>query len=549
MQIVKLQIEGMTCDGCARHIEKVLGQVEGVKQAHISYPQKGGEVQLQDDAPAAAQLAAIVNERTPYRVTRVEVLAGPTSESADYDYDLIIIGGGSAAFAAAIEADGRAKHTLLVNDGLPIGGTCVNVGCVPSKFMIRAAEQVHRAGHSPFAGIGSVQPPLDFKAVVQQKRQLVGDMQQKKYLDVLEKLPNITFVKGRAVFTGPNSIAVGDNTYTAGRFIVATGSTTRIPDIPGLEEVGYLTNQSLFELEELPGKLIVLGAGYIALEIAQAWQRFGSRVQIIHRSERILRKEAADITEALHGFLTSEGVDIQLNTKVERVERQGTDIVVYARQNGREASFRGTHLLVATGTRANTTGMGLDLAGVELDEQGRIKVDSGQRTSAAHILAAGDCTNTPAFVYTAAREGKVAVENAFDPGSSRTDYNALPWVVFTDPQVAGAGLDEAGAQAAGINYETTVLPLSEVPRAAAAMDTRGFIKLIRDKSNDKIIGIRVLAPEGGELVMLVSQAIRQGMTASELADGFYPYLTLSEGIKLAAITFSKDISELSCCAN
>ena len=193
--------------------------------------------------------------------------------------------------------------------------------------------------------------------------------------------------------------------------------------------------------------------------------------------------------------------------------------------------------------------MALEKVGVEVDQTGHIIVNRMQETNVPHIYAAGDCTNTPAYVYTAAKEGKVAMLNAFGSSGEQVDYTGLPWVIFTDPQVAGAGLDEKEAEEAGIPFETNTIPLSEVPRAQAALDTRGFIKLIRNPENDRLIGGRIITPEGGELAMQLSLAIKAEMTIKDITDSFYPYLTLSEGIKLAAITFEKDIAELSCCAS
>ena len=230
---------------------------------------------------------------------------------------------------------------------------------------------------------------------------------------------------------------------------------------------------------------------------------------------------------------------------IEKFEKDGQTI----RAITNEGVFEASHVLVATGARANTFNMNIEKTGVSVLPSGHIKVNEKQETNISHVYAAGDCTNTPAFVYTAAKEGKVAVLNAFKSAGAKVDYTALPWVVFTDPQVAGAGLDEQEAEQAGIRYETSIVPLSEIPRAQAALDTRGFIKLIRNTENDKVIGGRIIAPEGGELAMQLSLAIKAGMTVEELADAFHPYLTLSEGIKLAAITFNKDVSELSCCAS
>lgn len=460
-------------------------------------------------------------------------------------YDLIIVGGGSAAFSAAATAAEMGLSVLMVNAGLDLGGTCVNVGCVPSKHLIRNAEQIHNAQHSPFNGVSSVRPKVDYKAIIWQKRELVASLQKKKYLDVVSKLETVEVLEGWARFVDAHTIEVNSKHYKGMKFLLATGATTNVPEIEGLKEVGYLTNESLFDLEEQPKHLIVLGAGYIALEIAQAYNRFGSKVTILHRSGRILRTQTADITDELTAHLSIEGIDIRTNVLIEKLEKDGKTI----RAITDEGVFEASHVLVATGARANTFNMHIEKTGVSFLSSGHIMVNEKQETNISHIYAAGDCTNTPAFVYTAAKEGKVAILNAFKSTGEKVDYKALPWVVFTDPQVAGAGLDEQEAEKAGIPYETSTIPLSEVPRAQAALDTRGFIKLIRNRETDQLIGGRIIAPEGGELAMQLSLAIKAGMTIKELAEAFYPYLTLSEGIKLAAVTFSKDVSELSCCAS
>jgi mercuric reductase len=465
--------------------------------------------------------------------------------AGSYQYDLIIIGGGSAAFSASTAAAEMGLSVLMVNAGLDIGGTCVSVGCVPSKFLIRNAEQIHKALHSPFNGVSSATPQVDYKAIIRQKKELVAALQKKKYLDVVEKLDTVEVLEGWARFVDSHTIEVKGKQYKGMKFLLATGATTNVPEIEGLIEVGYITNESLFDLEEQPKHLIVLGAGYIALEIAQAYNRFGTKVTILHRSERILRTQSADITDELTMHLKNEGINIHTNVRIQKFEKHGETIKAITNKGVFEAS----HVLVATGARANTFGMNIEKTGLQLLPSGHVKVNEKQETNVSHIYAAGDCTNTPAFVYTAAKEGKVAVLNAFKSTGAKVDYTGLPWVVFTDPQVAGAGLDEQEAAQAGIPYETSIMPLTEVPRAQAALDTRGFIKLIRNTENDKLIGGRIIAPEGGELAMQLSLAIKAGMTVEELADSFHPYLTLSEGIKLAAITFNKDVSELSCCAS
>lgn len=485
------------------------------------------------------------NEVEPIEKETKNITGSGLANGSTTHYDLIIIGGGSAAFAGASTAAELGLTVLMVNAGLNLGGTCVNVGCVPSKFLIRSAEQIHKSKHSPFKGVASGSPKVDYKSIITQKKELVASLQKKKYQDVVNQLEGVDVLKGWARFLDNQSIEVNGKVYTAIKFLIATGATTNVPAISGLQEVGYLTNESLFDLEEQPKHLIILGAGYIAIEIAQAYNRFGTKVTILHRSERILRTQEADITDELTMQFKNEGIDVRTNVLIEKFEREGE--IVRAITNHGE--FQGSHVLVATGAKANTFNMNIEKAWLSLLPSGHVQVNERMETNVNSIYAAGDCTNTPAFVYTAAKEGKVAVLNAFKSAGEKVDYTALPWVVFTDPQVAGAGLDEKEAEKKGIPYETSIIPLSEVPRAQAALYTRGFIKLIRNTENDKLIGGRIIAPEGGELAMQISLAIKAGMTIQELADSFHPYLTLSEGIKLAAITFNKDVSELSCCAS
>jgi len=554
-EIVEMEITGMTCDHCAATIDKVVGKIDGIASKNVSYKDGKGTFSYAPESTSAQAIKDSIHQKTSFKVSNIigqnrtsasELTDGNTSSNGhSYQYDLIIIGGGSAAFSASTTAADLGLSVLMVNAGLDIGGTCVNVGCVPSKHLIRAAEQIHRAQNSSFNGVSAASPEFDFKKTIQQKKELVAALQKKKYLDVVGGIEGVTILEGWAKFVDAHTIAVDGKQYKGMKFLLATGATTKVPEIKGLEEVGYLTNVSLFDMEEQPEHLIVLGAGYIALEIAQAYHRFGTKVTILHRSERILRTQAADITDDLTTHFRNEGMDIRTDVSISEFTKNGDKIQAHTNEGIIEAS----HILVATGTKANTFSMDIANAGVEIEASGHIKVNSQQETNVAHIYAAGDCTNTPAFVYTAAKEGKVAVLNAFKSANETIDYTGLPWVTFTDPQVAGAGMDEQEAEAAGIPYETSVMPLTDIPRAQAALDTRGFIKLIRNSETDKLIGGRIIAPEGGELAMQFSLAIKAGMTIQELADMFHPYLTLSEGVKLAAITFNKDVSELSCCAS
>ena len=552
IETVRFEIEGMTCNHCATHIEKLVKDTDGVIRVQISYPDGSGEITFDQSKISVEELAEIIDGTGSYKVVSEIPQTTIREKSGDARYDLIIIGGGSAAFSAAIKANEFNLKTLMVNDGLPFGGTCVNVGCLPSKALIRAAETAYHASYSGFAGVRPKGADIDFKRIFHDIRQLVRDMQQKKYLDVVADFPNLTLIKGRAKFIDETTISIDDRgQHTAEKFIIATGSSTNIPRIEGLDKVGYFTNKNIFELEEKPGSLTIMGAGYVGCELAMAFNRLGVKVRIIEFTDRVLRSQTRDISLELEKYIKSEGIELLPGFRAKKIEKDGSTILIHGTDDKRP--FKTLHenglILMATGTKANTAGLGLEYTGVQTDEHGHIIVNDQMATTAPHIFAAGDVCNTPPYVYTAAYEGKNAVENAFKSMGKKIDYSSLPWVVFTDPQVAGAGMDEGEAEARGIPFETSVIKLKDVPRAIAANDTRGFIKLIRNPASDKLLGIRVVAPEGGELVRQASMAIKYGITVSDLAEDLYPYLTLSEGIKLAAITFGKDVSRLSCCAS
>ncbi|WP_159518592.1 mercury(II) reductase [Sunxiuqinia indica] len=577
MKFAKFKIKGMTCDHCAQTIAKKFSGNEGIITKDIDYNSGTGKFEFDPDKTDKDQIAALINSTGHYRVEREiseEAIVNNTDETKSYKantlpfeedlgsassiplggagdglFDFIIIGGGSAAFSAAIKAESLGLSTLMVNGGLNFGGTCVNVGCVPSKNLIRAAETAYHATHSNFAGIKPKGVDIDFAQVIKDKKRLVATLQQKKYLDVVGDFENLKMVQGWAEFVDTKTILVdGKDKYTALKFLIATGATTNIPDIKGLNEVNYLTNVSLFDLEEQPKSMIVLGGGYIALEIAQAYHRLGTKVTLLQRSAQVLSKQTTEVAEELTSHLRNEGLEIYTSLNFIEVSENTEKISVVAEHEGGRKVFEAQKILVSTGIKPNTNKLGLQNIGLELDGGGHILVNDKMETNLHNIYAAGDCINTPAYVYTAAFEGKIAVENAFTGTENKADYSSLPWVVFTDPQVAGTGLDEAQAKAQNIPFEVSKLELKDVPRAIAANDTRGFIKLIRNIETDKLIGARVVAPEGGELIQQLSMAIKHGGTIKELAESLYPYLTLSEGIKLAAIAFDKDVATLSCCA-
>jgi len=464
------------------------------------------------------------------------------------EFDVAIVGGGSAGFAAAIKGAELGARVALIEGGA-LGGTCVNVGCVPSKTLIRAAEVQHRRVHHGFRGVPATDGQPDWPTVRAEKDALVAELRQSKYWNVLRAYPSITLLHECATLVSAREVRLASGrTLTAGKIVVTTGSSPWAPPIPGLAQAGYLDNASAMALGRLPQSLIVIGASAVGLELAQMFARLGTPVTILEALPRVVPAEDADIGNALADYLRSEGLDVYTDVRVDRVNRgsDGYEVQYHAGSAARTA--RAEQLLVAAGRRANTAGFGLDTIGVTLGTRGEIVVNESLQTTNRDVYAAGDVIGDPMFVYVAAYGGALAAENALTEGGRRYDLSALPKVTFTDPAVASVGLTEDQARAQEIEPLTSKLPLEHVPRALAARDTRGFVKLVADGATQKIIGAHILAAEAGEMITEPALAIKFGLTIEDLTATFHPYLTLSEGIKLAAQTFTKDVAKLSCCA-
>ena len=464
----------------------------------------------------------------------------------DGHYDLAVIGAGSAGFSAAITAAEAGAKVALIGSGT-IGGTCVNIGCVPSKTMIRMAEAVHHARTaSRFPGVTGEARVTDWRAAIAGKDALVATLRQKKYVDLLPAYPNVRYIEGRARFVA-DGLMVDDRPLAADRIVIATGASPALPDIPGAAEVPYLTSTTALELEELPRSLIVVGGGYIGCELAQMFARVGVAVTLVTR-RRLLPEAEPEVAQALTGYLFDEGLAIETGLRYRGIASSDDGIRLAIEREGRERTLEAERILYATGRRPNTRDLGCAAAGIECEPGGAIRIDRHMRTSRPGVYAAGDVTGRDQFVYMAAHGGRVAALNALEGDRHAYDNRAMPWVVFTDPQVAGVGLGEAAARAAGFEPKVSVLPLDAVPRALAARDTRGLIKLVADRATDRLLGATILAPEGADSIETAALAIRMDMTARQLGEMIFPYLTTVEGLKLAAQAFEKDIAKLSCCA-
>jgi mercuric reductase len=461
-------------------------------------------------------------------------------------YDLAVVGAGSAGFSAAIAAAGQGADVALIGHGA-VGGACVNVGCVPSKTMIRAAEALHGArAAGRFPGLTGDARVDDFRRLIAAKDDLVSTLRQKKYADLLPEYDNIAYLEGAAKLDGAGVLVEG-TAIAAGKTIIATGGRPAVPPIPGVDGVRYLTSTTLLELEEPPESLIVIGGGYVGVELAQMMARMGVAVTIVCRS-RLLPQVEPEISEALADVFRAEGIALHCGVAYDACREDESGVTVRVNGGGTQIELRAERLLVATGRTPNTEALGLADAGVAQDARGAIIVDDRMRTSKPGVYAAGDVIARDQFVYMAAYGAKLAALNALNGDSLAYDNSAMPWVVFADPQAAGVGLTEAAARAAGHAVKTSVLPLDAVPRALAARDTRGLIKLVADARTDRLLGGQILAPEGADSIQTLALALKFAMTAKALAETIFPYLTTVEGLKLAAQTFDKDVAKLSCCA-
>ena len=459
-------------------------------------------------------------------------------------YDFAVIGAGSAGFSAAINAAEAGARVALIGDGT-IGGTCVNVGCVPSKALIRAVESLHHARAARrFQGIAAEARVTDWAASVAQKQALVDELRAVKYADVLPRHDNIDYIEGRARFDGEGQLTVDGAVFPAAKIIIATGSRPHIPAILGIESVDALDSTSALEMTELPVSMLVLGAGYIGVELAQLFARAGVAVTLISR-RGVLPEAEPEISQALEGYLSEEGIRLARVTGYESVARDGNAVRLTAMDG---EAFGAERLLLATGRVPNSDRLNLGAAGIETDALGGIVVDAQMRTANPKVWAAGDVTGRDQFVYMAAYGAKLAARNAVAGEARSYDNATMPWVVFSDPQVAGVGLSEAQAHAAGHQVVTSVLPLEAVPRALAARDTRGLIKLVAEAGSKRLLGAQILAPEGADSIQTAAMALKAGLTYAELGDTITPYLTTVEGLKLAAQTFERDVAALSCCA-
>ncbi len=457
------------------------------------------------------------------------------------EYDLIVVGAGASGLAAARAGRKAGKHVALVEKARP-GGDCTHYGCVPSKTLLDVAHRVAGAREAQQWGLESV-GAVDFGKVMARVHEVIARIEQDESPAQLAA-EGIELVDGWARFVGSHTLGVDGRELAARRLVLATGASAAVPPVPGLSDVEYLDNRTLFDLTERPEHLLVMGGGAIGVELSQAFVPLGSRVTLIEGAGRILTKEEPEVSAVMTSVLQRNGVDVRAATKVERVSAGPT---VHLSDG---TSVSGSHLLVAVGRRPATGGMDLDKAGVELGKQGQIVTDAYLRTSAAHIYAAGDCTTPLQFTHVGDEQGRLAATNAlaatgrpgFAGGRAKFDDHVVPWVTFTDPEVGRVGMTEQQAyDTYGERARVAIVRLDEMDRPRTAGRTDGYIKLISGprtsisiQALDRIVGMTAVCPTGGELAAHVAVAMRTGMLAGRLAQTIAPYPTYALGLRLAA---------------
>jgi mercuric reductase len=484
--------------------------------------------------------------------------------STQEHYDLVILGSGSTAFAAALHAAELGK-TAVMTEFRTVGGTCANRGCLPSKNLIEAARLVYDAAHPRYPGLSPVHMPVKWAELVAQKDEIIQEYRAHRYESLLDEPERIQIVSGQVALVSDHEVEVqsadGPRRLIGAQILIATGSQPSIPSIPGLADVPYLTSDLLSsagdpwgtELREQPRSLLILGGGYIALELGQMFARFGTEVTLVTRGRSILSGYEPEIAEALTEILQEEGLRIVTGAQVRGVRSEGEEIALSVHLHGSWQTLSAEKLLVSTGRCPNTQQINLEQAGVAIDSAGAVRVDHTLRTSVPHIWAAGDVigreTESQMATPVGAHDGKIAAHNALSGEPlQQVDHRVIPRTIFTDPQVAVVGMTDEEAVVAGIACDCNTIPLSVVPRAGAIRDTRGVIKMVLDGSTRRVVGVSMLGVNAGEVIGEAAMALRFGATTDDFIDLIHVYPTMAEALKLVALSFTKDVNRLSCCA-
>ena len=456
---------------------------------------------------------------------------------AENEYDLIVIGSGGAGSTAATTAASMGKRIALIERD-KLGGTCLNYGCDPTKTLLHTAHMLYQARHASALGLRIPQAEADWAAVqahVRQVQDLIrGGTPEQARAGIAAQ--GIDLFMGEAMFRSPHEIRVNGETLRGERFVIATGTVPFIPDIEGLSESGYITNVEAVSLPELPKRLVVIGAGPIGLEFAQMFSRFGVQVVVLERAKQPLPREDRELAIALCSQLTAEGLRLEFGSEMRcgEINERGKHIHVHGAE-GQDEDLVADQLLVAVGRRPALGALNLEAAGVQYTEEG-ITTDATLRTNVPHIWAAGDITSQYQFTHVASDQGELVAHNVFAQEPQAFDDRVIPWVTFTDPELARVGSSEADLQEAKIEYRVGQAHFNKLDRAIANNQTFGSVKLLAD-ADGKILGGHILGANAGDLIAPVVYAMRFGLTAKMIGEAMLPYPTMAEAVRWAAAQF------------
>jgi pyruvate/2-oxoglutarate dehydrogenase complex dihydrolipoamide dehydrogenase (E3) component len=446
---------------------------------------------------------------------------------ATYEYDIGIIGGGAAGLTVASGSAKLGAKTLLVEKEKELGGDCLHFGCVPSKTLIKTAHIYHLMKNLEIFGLPGIKvPPVDFPKITQRIKSVIGLIQKH---DSEERFCGLgaKVVFGNPVFIDPKTIDLDGNIYSAQKWVIATGSSPSVLPLPGLRETPHITNKEIFYLDKLPETLIIIGAGPIGIEMAQAFQRLGSKVFVIDKAEQILRKEDADMADAVMEVLKSEGVVFHLGSTILEVKDLGNiKEILLSDKIGKTARIKGHTILVAMGRVPNTSGLGLEEIGVEL-ENCAVKVDNRMRSNLKHIFAAGDVIGRYQFTHAAGYEGGIVLSNAIFHMPKKVDYANFPWCTYTKPELAGIGMNEKAAKKAGIKYSIWTEAFKDNDRSLAEGEQKGMLKMLLNEK-EKPVGIQIFGPHAGDLINEWVAVMAGNIKMSVLASAVHPYPTVGE---------------------
>jgi len=452
----------------------------------------------------------------------------PEISGSQIKTDLLVIGAGSGGLSVAAGAVQMGASVVLIEKG-KMGGDCLNTGCVPSKALIAAAKVAHSIRHAETFGIRSLEPEVSFEKVHDHVHAVIAKIAPNDSVERFESL-GVTVIAGTARFLSENSIEAAGNQISARRIVVATGSKASVPPIPGLDQIDFMTNESVFDMKNLPKRLIVIGGGPIGLEMAQAFHRLGAEVVVLEKFS-VLPKDEPEAADLIRSFFSGEGVDIHENISIARVERVTAGVAVIL-EGEKPRKIEGTHILVAAGRAAATQDLNLEAAGIQYDKKG-IKVDAGLRTSNKRVFAIGDVASGPQFTHVAGYHAGIVIRRALFGLPAKINYSALPWVTYTDPEIAHTGLTESAAKETGHHVQILHAALEENDRAQAERHTNGFAKIVLG-SRGRILGATIAAPNAGEMIGMWSLAISAKVKIGAVASMIAAYPTLSEISKRAA---------------